>query len=156
MSAIEKQLRALKEEKGLKFTVALRCEAPQAAKEAIARRVGLGIIYEDVAKEDIKHGRSMAIESPRLHPTRADLYNLSSRQRFVGTCGSICPSAAPFPPEEIPRASLFGQSKIGILARRRYRLEITSICPNLLILGYSADNHGVFGLPLVKLSSRAF
>jgi DNA-binding transcriptional LysR family regulator len=62
MGAIEKQLRALEEEKGLKFSVALRCEAPQAAKEAIARKVGLGIIYEEVAKEDIKQGKFTALK----------------------------------------------------------------------------------------------
>jgi DNA-binding transcriptional LysR family regulator len=67
--AIEKQLRALEEAEGLKFNVALRCEAPQAAKEAIAKKVGLGIIYEDVAKEDIKLGRftELKVRGLRLH-----------------------------------------------------------------------------------------
>jgi len=62
MGAIEKQLRALEEEKGLNFNVALRCEAPQAAKEAIAKKVGLGIIFEEVAIEDIKRGKFTALK----------------------------------------------------------------------------------------------
>jgi hypothetical protein len=62
MGSIEKQLRGLEEEKGLKFSVALRCEGPQAAKEAIARRVGLGIIYEEGAKDDIKRGKFTALK----------------------------------------------------------------------------------------------
>ena len=59
---IEKKLRALEEEKGLKFTVALRCESPQMAKEAIAKKVGLGIIFEEVAKEDIRSGKFTALK----------------------------------------------------------------------------------------------
>jgi DNA-binding transcriptional LysR family regulator len=59
---IEKKLRALEQEKGLKFTVALRCESPQMAKEAIARKVGLGIIFEEVAKEDIRSGKFTALK----------------------------------------------------------------------------------------------
>jgi len=59
---IERKLRALEEEKGLKFIVALRCESPQMAKEAIARKVGLGIIYEEVAKDDIKQGKLTALK----------------------------------------------------------------------------------------------
>jgi DNA-binding transcriptional LysR family regulator len=69
MCAIEKQLRALGDEKGLKFNVALRCEAPQAAKEAIAKRVGLGIIFEEEAKDDIKQGKFtvLKVHDFRLH-----------------------------------------------------------------------------------------
>ena len=59
---IEKKLRGLEQEKGLKFTIALRCESPQMAKEAIAKKVGLGIIFEDVAKEDIKRGKFTALK----------------------------------------------------------------------------------------------
>ena len=32
------------------------------AKEAIARKVGLGIIFEEVAKEDIKRGKFTALK----------------------------------------------------------------------------------------------
>jgi DNA-binding transcriptional LysR family regulator len=59
---IEKKLRELEVENGLKFAVALRCESPQMAKEAIARKVGLGIMYEEVAKDDIKQGRFTALK----------------------------------------------------------------------------------------------
>ena len=59
---IEKKLRALEQEKGLKFTIALRCESPQMAKEAIVRKVGLGIIFEEVAKEDIKRSKFTALK----------------------------------------------------------------------------------------------
>jgi DNA-binding transcriptional LysR family regulator len=62
IGTIEKKLRALEEEKGLKFIVALRCDAPQMAKEAIARKVGLGIIYEEVAKDDIKSGKFLPLK----------------------------------------------------------------------------------------------
>jgi DNA-binding transcriptional LysR family regulator len=56
-------------EKGLRFNVALRCEAPQAAKEAVAKKVGLGIIFEEVATEDIKRGRftALKVHDFRLH-----------------------------------------------------------------------------------------
>jgi DNA-binding transcriptional LysR family regulator len=61
IGTIERDLHAL-EEKGLTFDIALRCEAPSAAKEAIARKVGLGIVYKDVAKDDIKRGMFKALK----------------------------------------------------------------------------------------------
>ena len=60
IGTIERDLHAL-EEKGLRFDIALRCEAPSAAKEAIARKVGVGIVYKDVAKDDIKRGMFKAL-----------------------------------------------------------------------------------------------
>jgi DNA-binding transcriptional LysR family regulator len=81
MGAIEKQLRALEEEKGLKFNVALRCEAPQAAKEAIAEKVGLGIIFEEVATEDIKRGRftALKVNDFRIHGQTYMIYHRDRR-----------------------------------------------------------------------------
>jgi DNA-binding transcriptional LysR family regulator len=61
IGTIQRNIHTL-EEKGLTFDIALRCEAPSAAKEAIARKVGLGIVYKDVAKDDIKRGMFKALK----------------------------------------------------------------------------------------------
>jgi DNA-binding transcriptional LysR family regulator len=59
---IEKDLRTL-EERGLRFDIAVRCEAPSSAREAIARKIGLGLVYKDVAKDDVQRGAFKALHA---------------------------------------------------------------------------------------------
>ena len=44
----------------------MRFDSPAAMKEAVYRKLGIGIFYEDVIKKDIKHGEFRAIAVPGL------------------------------------------------------------------------------------------
>jgi DNA-binding transcriptional LysR family regulator len=81
IGTIERDLQTL-EEKGLRFDIALRCEAPSAAKEAIARKVGLGIVYKDVVKDDIKRGMFKALRV-RDFKLEVQSYFISHRERVI-------------------------------------------------------------------------
>jgi len=61
IGTVERNLRIL-EEKGLTLNIALRCEAPSSAKEAIAKKVGLGILYRDAVKHDLMRGEFKALK----------------------------------------------------------------------------------------------
>jgi len=81
IGTIERDLQTL-EERGLTFDIALRCEAPSAAKEAIARKVGLGIVYKDVVKDDIKRGMFKAL-TVRDFKMDGQTYIIYHRERAV-------------------------------------------------------------------------
>ncbi|HEY2988940.1 MAG TPA: LysR substrate-binding domain-containing protein, partial [Candidatus Binatia bacterium] len=42
---------------GLKLNIAIRCESPEAVKIAVREGMGIGILYEDAVKAEIKKGR---------------------------------------------------------------------------------------------------
>jgi DNA-binding transcriptional LysR family regulator len=52
--ATVKRLKALLEEKGIKVTIGMRFESPSAMKEAIQRKMGIGLLYEEVARYDLQ------------------------------------------------------------------------------------------------------
>ena len=41
---------------GLKFKIGMRCEAPDAIKEAVKKNAGIGIVFEDVVKREVDRG----------------------------------------------------------------------------------------------------
>jgi DNA-binding transcriptional LysR family regulator len=41
---------------GLKVKVGMRCEAPDAIKEAVEKNAGIGIVFEDVVKREVDRG----------------------------------------------------------------------------------------------------
>jgi LysR family transcriptional regulator, low CO2-responsive transcriptional regulator len=49
-----KRLKALVEKKGIKLTIGMRFESPTAIKEAIQRNMGIGLLYADVARYNLK------------------------------------------------------------------------------------------------------
>jgi LysR family transcriptional regulator, low CO2-responsive transcriptional regulator len=49
-----KRLKALVEKKGIKLTIGMRFESPTAIKEAIQRNMGIGLLYEDVARYNLQ------------------------------------------------------------------------------------------------------
>ncbi len=52
--ATVKQLKSLLEEKGIKVTIGMRFESPSAMKEAIQRKMGIGLLYEEVARYNLE------------------------------------------------------------------------------------------------------
>jgi DNA-binding transcriptional LysR family regulator len=49
-----KRLKSLVEQKGIKITIGMRFESPTAMKEAIQRNMGIGLLYEDVARYNLQ------------------------------------------------------------------------------------------------------
>lgn len=49
-------------DKNIKVTIGMRFESPSALKEAIQRKMGIGIIYEDVARYNLKRGEFKALK----------------------------------------------------------------------------------------------
>jgi DNA-binding transcriptional LysR family regulator len=41
---------------GLKFKIGMRCEAPDAIKQAVEKNAGIGIVFEDVVKREVDRG----------------------------------------------------------------------------------------------------
>jgi LysR family transcriptional regulator, low CO2-responsive transcriptional regulator len=55
-------LKSFAENKGIKVTIGMRFEAPSALNEAVQRNMGIGILYEDVAKYNLKRGEFKALK----------------------------------------------------------------------------------------------
>jgi DNA-binding transcriptional LysR family regulator len=60
------RLKSLAQEKGINLTIGMRFESSPAIKEAIHRNVGIGIIYEDVVRYDLRRGDFKVINIPWL------------------------------------------------------------------------------------------
>ena len=54
-STTESLLREIQKQ-GLRVNIVMRCEAPEAVKTAVAKRIGMGILSEDTVKAEIKKG----------------------------------------------------------------------------------------------------
>lgn len=52
--ATVKRLKSLLEEKGIKVTIGMRFESPSAIKEAIQRKMGIGVLYEEVVRYNLE------------------------------------------------------------------------------------------------------
>jgi LysR family transcriptional regulator, low CO2-responsive transcriptional regulator len=52
--ATVKRLKSLLEEKGIKVNIGMRFESPSAMKEAIQRKMGIGLLYEEVARYNLE------------------------------------------------------------------------------------------------------
>ena len=60
-----RRLKALEEE-GIKLTIGMRFESPNAMKEAIQRSIGVGVVNKDVAKDNLNRGEFKALRIPGL------------------------------------------------------------------------------------------
>ena len=63
--SVQRILNQLKE-RGLKPHVAMRCESPEAVKSAVGRKLGLGILCQDLVTPEIKRGDFKSIRVPEL------------------------------------------------------------------------------------------
>jgi DNA-binding transcriptional LysR family regulator len=52
------------ESHGLKPNIVLRCESPEAVKEAVRRKMGVGLLYQDTMEADFKEGKFRKIRLP--------------------------------------------------------------------------------------------
>ena len=64
------RLKYLGHENGINITIGMRFESPLAIKEAIHRNLGIGIVYEDVVRYDVRHGDFKIIDIPWLRLQR--------------------------------------------------------------------------------------
>jgi DNA-binding transcriptional LysR family regulator len=81
-------LSALRNE-GLKPKVVLRCESPEAIKMAVKQKLGIGIVFEEVVKEEIARGLFKRVRIPGF-PAEAKAYVIYHKHR------SLSPSAEAF------------------------------------------------------------
>jgi DNA-binding transcriptional LysR family regulator len=81
-------LSALRNE-GLKPRVVLRCESPEAIKMAVKQKLGIGIIFEEVVKEEIARGLFQRVRIPGF-PAQAKAYVIYHKHR------SLSPNAEVF------------------------------------------------------------
>jgi DNA-binding transcriptional LysR family regulator len=51
-----RRLKALEEQAGIKLTIGMRFESPNAVKEAVQRNMGIGVVYEDIVRSELKRG----------------------------------------------------------------------------------------------------
>lgn len=103
--ATVKHLKSFAENEGIRITIGIRFESPAAMKEAIQRNMGIGILYEDVARYNLKRGefkalniRGLKLEAQshiislndkKLSKAATDFLNLlRSSQPKEGTTGS--------------------------------------------------------------------
>jgi DNA-binding transcriptional LysR family regulator len=54
------------EEQGFRLNIVMHCETAEAAKAAVKRRMGLGILYKDLVQPDIRRGDLKIIRVPGL------------------------------------------------------------------------------------------
>ena len=51
---------------GLKFKIGMRCEVPDAIKEAVEKNAGIGIVFEDVVKREVERGEFKILQGHGL------------------------------------------------------------------------------------------
>ncbi len=75
---------------GLKFKIGMRCEAPDAIKEAVKENAGIGIVFEDVVKREgdrgefkVLKGHGLRLESDTYILYRADRPLSALAQEFL-------------------------------------------------------------------------
>ena len=82
---------------GLKFKIGMRCEAPDAIKEAVEKNAGIGMVFEDVVKREAKRGEfkilkghGLKLESETYILYRADRPLSALGQEFLGLLRKVC------------------------------------------------------------------
>ena len=74
---------------GLKPKVVLRCESPEAIKMAVKQKLGIGIVFEEVIREEIARGLFKRVRIPGF-PAQAKAYVIYHKHR------SLSPGAEAF------------------------------------------------------------
>jgi DNA-binding transcriptional LysR family regulator len=59
--ATARRLKAIEEQEGIKLTIGMRFESPNAVKEAVQRNMGIGVVYEDIVRDDLRRGELKAL-----------------------------------------------------------------------------------------------
>ena len=54
------------EKQGFKPNIVMRCESPEAVKTAVSKKMGLGMLCQDIVAPDIKRGDFKIIRVPEL------------------------------------------------------------------------------------------
>jgi len=60
--ATARRLKAIEEQAGIKLTIGMRFESPNAVKEAVQRNMGIGVVYEDIVRSELKRGELKALK----------------------------------------------------------------------------------------------
>jgi DNA-binding transcriptional LysR family regulator len=59
--ATARRLKAIEEQEGIKLTIGMRFESPNAVKEAVQRNMGIGVVYEDIVRYELRRGELKAL-----------------------------------------------------------------------------------------------
>ncbi len=71
---------------GLKFKIGMRCEVPDAIKEAVEKNAGIGIVFEDVVKREVERGEFKILKGHRLK-LESDTYILYRDDKPLSALG---------------------------------------------------------------------
>jgi LysR family transcriptional regulator, low CO2-responsive transcriptional regulator len=71
---------------GLKFNIGMRCEVPDAIKEAVKKNAGIGIVFEDVVKREVERGEFKILKGHGLM-LESDTYILYRADRPLSALG---------------------------------------------------------------------
>jgi DNA-binding transcriptional LysR family regulator len=56
--------------KGMEFKIAMRCDSPEAVKQAVRQGAGVGILFDGLVRREIQNGDFGEVEIPGLEATR--------------------------------------------------------------------------------------
>jgi DNA-binding transcriptional LysR family regulator len=71
---------------GLKFKIGMRCEAPDAIKQAVEKNAGIGIVFEDVVKREVDRGEFKILKGHGLR-LESDTYILYRDDKPLSALG---------------------------------------------------------------------
>jgi DNA-binding transcriptional LysR family regulator len=71
---------------GLKFKIGMRCEVPDAIKEAVEKNAGIGIVFEDVVKREVERGEFKILKGHGL-TLESDTYILYRADKPLSALG---------------------------------------------------------------------
>ena len=73
---------------GYRPNVFIRCESPDAIKTAVAKKLGVGILFEDLLREDVARGLFKTVNIPGLC-MEGNTYIIYHKHRSLSSCGEV-------------------------------------------------------------------
>ena len=73
---------------GCRPNIFIRCESPDAVKTSVAKKLGVGILIEDLLKQDLGRGLFKTVHIPGL-TMEANTYVIYHKQRSLSRCGEV-------------------------------------------------------------------
>ena len=73
---------------GYRPNIFIRCESPDAIKAAVTKKLGVGILIEDLLRQDLGRGLFKTVHVPGLS-MEANTYVIYHKQRLLSPCGEV-------------------------------------------------------------------
>ena len=80
-------LRKMRDE-GIKPNILMQCDSPEAIKTAVRKKLGIGILYEDLVKEDLARGSFRRVRISDL-PAEVQSYVVYDKQRPLSASAEV-------------------------------------------------------------------